>query len=319
MSDKVKIALICNNKMAYPAMQHLVAAGMVCAIATADTDQEVVMLYSRLAEKIGIPYNRISKKEHNKQIAEWLKEYSPDAVFVMTFPWRLSEDILSFPPMGCFNFHYGLLPEMRGADPVFEAIRNRKAEAGITIHLMDKGLDTGPVVMQRSFPLSPDFTYGMLCQQMAMTGGEMCAAFLMQIAAGTPIQTQVQDEQKATYWPKLKVEDISIDWDTMDVLTIKAMVRACNPIAKGAPVSLNGWNIGICEVADVTLQGDASAILPGTIIANDPQNGLIVCCKGGEALKIEAIYTDQGILPGHKLAMWGIANGMRFSRMNEMI
>ncbi len=319
MSIKNRIALICNNKMAYPALQQMFAAGVLCAIATADTDPEVAQLYAQLAKKYELPHIIISKQDHNKQIVSWLEEVKPDAVFVMTFPWRLSEKVLSILAMGCFNFHYGLLPEMRGADPVFEAIRNRKEEAGITIHVMDKGLDTGPVVMQRSFPLASDFSYGMLCQQMAIVGGEMCSALLIQMASGLPLDPIIQDEHKAKYWPKLKVEDISIDWEGMDINAVKALVRACNPIAKGAPVSLNGWNIGICEVADVNLQGDASSILPGTIIAIDFQNGLIVCCKGGVALKIEAIYTEQGIFPGHKLAMWGIANGMRFSKISNSV
>ncbi len=299
--------------MAYPAAMHMHQHGVLCAVATADTDAEIPIIYEQLATTWNIPYHKISKKNCNEQIRNWLNELKPDALFVMTFPWRLPADILAIPSRGCFNFHYGLLPEMRGADPIFESIRTRKPDVGLTVHIMDEGLDTGPIVARQAFPLKAELTYGMVCQQMAFEGEKVCATLIDSLKSTTPITGAIQDEQVAKYWPKLIAAQITIRWDEMEVADVKAIVKACNPIAKGAPVALNGWKMGICEVTDVNLEGDASAYVPGTILAIDIQNGLIVCCKDGKALKIDVLYTEQGFFPGHKLAMWGINAGMKFT------
>jgi methionyl-tRNA formyltransferase len=63
----------------------------------------------------------------------------------------------------------------------------------------------------------------------------------------------------------------------------------------------------------VNLDGDASAIAPGTIIAIDPQNGLIVCCLGGRAVKLEVVYTSEGYFPGYKIGLFGVGQWGVFS------
>src|SRR4051812_16406253 len=153
MSGNINIAVLCNNKMAMPAVQKIAQAGMLCSIATADNDAEVISLFNDMAKTFGLPYYKISRKNNAEQIAQWLRDIQPGAVFVMTFPWRIPMEIFSVPPMGFINFHYGLLPEMRGADPVFESIRQRKQNAGLSIHVMDEGFDTGPLLMKEQFSL----------------------------------------------------------------------------------------------------------------------------------------------------------------------
>ena len=172
MSTKLNIALLCNNKMAFPAMQSMLAQGVLCSVATGDKEREVVNTFRDRAAEQGITYYKISYKNYEEQLLGWLVDTQPDIVFVMTFPWRIPDTILRIPEFGFLNFHYGLLPEMRGADPVFESIRQRKQYAGTTVHVMDSDLDTGPIVMREQITLQPEYTYGMLSSQWKMAGAE---------------------------------------------------------------------------------------------------------------------------------------------------
>lgn len=78
----------------------------------------------------------------------------------------------------------------------------------------------------------------------------------------------------------------------------------------GIPTALNGWAFGICDASPVQLNGDVTGIIPGTIVALDVQNGMLVYCKDGLGLKVEVINTAEGFFPGYKLAMWGVVPGM---------
>jgi len=312
MPENLKIAMLCNSKMAFPTLHSLHAAGVLCSLATADTDREVVNMARETARQFNVPYCCFTKEGLERQMLTWLDETKPEAVFVVTFPWKISETVLNTPEFGFINFHYGLLPEMRGADPIFESIRNRKPFAGVTVYSMDGGWDTGSIIYREQIPLMPDFTYGMLSSHLSQMGEQLCRRLVSALKNGAFPESVAQDETKAQYWPRVGEDAITLNWNEMDAETIFAIVRSCNPITKGAPVALKGWKIGICDVSDVNLQGDASAIAPGTILAIDAQNGLIVCCKGGKAVRIEVIYTAEGIFPGHKLSFFGFAPGMVF-------
>ena len=313
--QKIKVGLLCNNKMAVPAMMRLMRDGLLCGVAIADTDAEAMHMVRTSCGDV--PCTTITRKGHKQQLREWVACVGADVVFVITFPYRIPGDVLAMPRMGFLNFHFGLLPEMRGADPIFESIRRQMPVAGATVHVMDEGLDTGPILLREEFPLSPDFTYGMLSGQMAMLGEKMCGEVIESVVraavSGLPFPVTIQDESKAKYWPKVGEAEITISWDKMQADEIVALVRASNPIGRGMPTSINGWKIGVADICLVNLDGDASTIAPGTIIAIDHQNGLIVCCLGGRAVKLEVVYTSEGYFPGYKIGMFGVGQWMVFS------
>ena len=299
--------------MAIPAMQRMLTEGVLCGVATADNDPEIIAMVNQLALQGNIHPRVISRKGRLEQLKVWLADARPDIVFVMTFPWRLTADILQIPAQGFLNFHYGLLPQMRGADPIFESIRQQKKTAGLTVHLMDEGFDTGPVVKRVEVPIYAETTYGMLCGQMARLGEEVCGQLLRHLRTDSMPEYDQQDEAHAVYWPKIGKESIQVRWKDMKQAEIIALIRSCNPIARGVPVVLNGWEFGVCDATAVDLQGDTSAIVPGTIIVIDPQNGLVVCSADGKGVRFDVVITAEGIFPGSKLAMWGITPGIIFS------
>lgn len=299
--------------MALPAIQVMYKAGVLCGVATGDNNNEVISVIGAQAGGIGIPYATIPGKDYKVHLEVWLAALKPDVVFVMTYGKRIPPSILKIPALGFINFHYGLLPEMRGADPIFESIRHQHKNAGITVHKMDEGFDTGDILMREEFQLPVEFTYGMLCGQMAQSGAKMCQTLIEKIIEGVIPEGYKQDESKAVYRPKIKKEQIAIRWAEMTSDEIIALVRSCNPIAMGVPATLNGWVFGVCDVTGIRFEGDSSAILPGTIVALDMQNGLVVNCKDGIGVRMDVINTAEGFFAGHKVSMWGITAGMIFS------
>ncbi len=312
--DRIRIAVLCSTRLALPAAKQLVTGGQLCAMGVADIREDVVQVMSHFATTSDLPLRVFSRKGFRSQLINWLGEVRSDVVFVMTFPFVIPSEALKWPRLGFINFHYGLLPEMRGADPIFEGIRRRMTVAGTTIHIMDEGLDTGPILLREEIPCLPHFTYGILSGQLAMLGAQMCLTLVEQLNAGAAQSGVPQDELLAKYYPKVDASEIYLDWANSDSSEMIALICACNPLSKnGVPTSVNGWTIGVCDASIITLTGDASGYLPGTVLAIDPQNGLLVMTMDGVALRLEVVYTEEGYFPGHKLAHFGIAPGAVFS------
>ncbi len=310
----MKIAVLCNSRMALPALQNLVNTGQVAAIGIGDNKVDVIQIFEHFAQQQGLPLCIFSRKNFGTQLREWLHEVTPDVVFVMTYPFRIPASALTIPKLGFINFHYGLLPEMRGADPVFEGIRQQRPVAGTTIHVMDAGYDTGPIIMREEIPCPPHFTYGMLTGQLAHQGADMCNRLLALLSPDKPVPATPQDESKAAYYPALTTEGIYLDWAGTNSDGLVALVNSCNPMSKnGVPTVVNGWTLGVCDASIINLTGDTSAYPIGAVLAIDPQNGLLVLAKDRAALKLEVVYIEEGYLPGYKLANFGIQPGMLFT------
>lgn len=310
----MKLAVLCSTRLAIPALQQLLQQQLVTTIGVPENKDEIFHMLSQLAVQYNIPVTVFARKKFGEQLNNWLQEQLPDAVLVMTFPFRIPAAVLSVPRHGFINFHYGLLPQMRGADPVFETIRRRKPMAGVSVHVMDEGFDTGAIILRREEPCQPGYTYGLLSARLAYTAVDMCAQLVTMLAGGGPLPATVQNEADAAYYPAVSRTELTADWANMDAATLLALIQACNPILKtGVQAWIGQWSLGICDATIVNVSGDASAYPPGAILAVDPQNGLLVMTKDGLALKLEVVYTEEGYFPGYKLAIIGIKPGMRFT------
>ena len=125
-----------------------------------------------------------------------------DAITVACFSRRLPVSLLRLPRLGCLNVHPSLLPAHRGPDPLFWIFHDGDEAGGVTIHLMDEGFDTGPIVLREKVALPDDMTAAMLDLVCARRGGELLAEALAALNAGT-IQPQPRDASSASYqsWP----------------------------------------------------------------------------------------------------------------------
>ena len=121
------------------------------------------------AQALGLEvYQPVSlrKPEGLAQLSAW----APDLIVVAAFGQILPKAVLDLPPKGCLNVHASLLPRWRGASPIQAAIAAGDDHSGVTIMLMDEGLDTGPILSQRSVPLPFGITGSQLSKQLAELG-----------------------------------------------------------------------------------------------------------------------------------------------------
>ena len=312
MNTQPKILLICHNRIALPTLQYLHREKSLVAVAVPDLYHFVYEPFRETAQQLGIPFTPLKKNTYRNEIYNLISNHQPDAVMVISFPWLLPVSSLPQCPYGFINFHGGLLPEMRGSDPMFHCIRNGIQTTGLTVHQMDEDIDTGAILLQEKIEIGTETTHGMLSSQIAYTCEKLAGELLAQIRTGEPLKATPQDETQAVSLPKPVPEDTFINWSTMTAAQVKALVNACNPQLKGATTIYNNWKFGITHVTEINLTGDTGTITPGTILYNDPEKGLIIYCKDGKAVRIDIAYTEEGYLPGYRLAMFGLSPGTPF-------
>jgi methionyl-tRNA formyltransferase len=178
------------------------------------------------ALRLGIPVMQPEKLRLPEAMTQ-LQAWSPDLIVVAAFGQILRPVVLDLPRCGCLNVHGSLLPRGRGAAPIQASILAGDQETGITIMKMDPGVDTGPILSQRTFPIAPDDTGGSLFAKMAPLGAELLLETLPRYLSGELIP-QPQSEEGATYAPMLKKEDGLLDF-TRPAIQLERRVRAFNP------------------------------------------------------------------------------------------
>jgi methionyl-tRNA formyltransferase len=180
----------------------------------------------QLAEELGLPIMQpktLKAPEALKQLREW----KPDLIVVAAFGQILRPAVLELPPKGCINVHASMLPRWRGAAPIQAAILHGDAETGITIMQMDPGLDTGPILSQRTVPIADEDTAGSLSEKLAQLGGELLIETLPGYLAGRLVPVP-QDDAKSTYAPMLKKADGELD-PAKPAEELARQVRAYHP------------------------------------------------------------------------------------------
>lgn len=156
-----------------------------------------------------------------------LAALAPELIVVAAYGLILPQAVLDLPRFGCVNVHGSLLPRHRGAAPIAAAILAGDAETGVSIMLMDAGVDTGPVLSTAALPVAPDDTTGTLTPKLAALGADLLTATLPRWLRGE-ITPQPQPTEGATLAPRLAKEAGAIDWRE-PVWLIERRVRAYQP------------------------------------------------------------------------------------------
>jgi len=203
-----------------------------------------------------------------------LASYCPDVVVVVAYGLLLPRPVLSIPGLGCVNIHASLLPRWRGAAPIQRAIQAGDASSGVSIMLMDQGLDTGPLLRVVATPIGPRETAGLLHDRLAQLGAAALAAELDALANGRS-RPQPQPDDGATYAHKIRKEEALLDFGRPAV-ELDRQIRAFNPWPV-AETRLRGKQLRILEAEPIEHD---SGEPPGTVLAADSA-GLIVATGGG--------------------------------------
>src|SRR4030042_1032602 len=164
----------------------------------------------RLALSQGLDVVQIDKFKVAGTV-EKLAALAPDLIVVDAFGLLLPPEVLNIPKLGCLNVHPSLLPRHRGASPIATAILQGDEITGVTIMLVDAGMDTGPILNQREVPITDEDTTGSLGIKLAQVGAKLLTETLP-LWIGGRIKPRPQNDSEASYSKMIKKEDGEIDW-----------------------------------------------------------------------------------------------------------
>ena len=223
-------------------------------------------------------------KVRDAQFIAQIKEFSPDLIVVVAFGQILPRALLDIPAYGCVNVHASLLPFYRGAAPINWVLINGETETGVTIMLLDEGMDTGDMLLQEKLPIVPDDTVATLHDRLAQSGARLLGNALDELQ-NTGWKRVPQDHAKATYAPLLKKEDGLIQWRN-SAREIHNQIRGMNPWP-GCFTYFNGKLLKIfaAEVREHETQG-----APGSV-AKISEMGIAVATGSG-ALILKEIQLE---------------------------
>lgn len=231
-------------------------------------------VHARAAE-LGLEvFNPVSLKDPDAQTA--FAALALDVAVVAAYGLILPPAILSAPRLGCINLHPSLLPRWRGAAPAAHAILSGDGETGMTIIQMDAGLDTGPILAQRTVAMPPRATTASLEADLAALGATMLLEVLDAVAEGRA-SPRPQGEDGATYASKFAKEDGRLDWNR-PVGELDRTVRALSPWP-GAFFDLGDTTVKVLEAEPVAGRG-----APGTLLDRE----MTVACGEG-ALRLVSV------------------------------
>src|SRR6056297_723357 len=230
------------------------------------------------AQKAGIPVFQPANVNSADSIS-FIKEFSPDIAVVVAYGQIISSHILDLPKLGCYNIHASLLPSYRGAAPINSAIINGDTKTGVTIMKMDKGMDTGDILISRDIPLDYSDTAGLLHDRLSILGSEAMqeAIEILQNGKASFIR---QNENLATYAPKMSKKTGEIIW-SKSAEEIRNLIRGLNPWPL-AFTYCNGVKMKILEADYVKCEDDLPC---GTLIRMHEKGFLVKTGQGCLSLK----------------------------------
>jgi methionyl-tRNA formyltransferase len=309
----MKAIILCNNPIALPAIKEFLFFDKVAAFIVPRRNKEMTGLLKDMIGEAPVPVITVDRHSAVTTIAKAISTHQATVALVMTFPYILPASLLQMSEKGFINFHFGLLPQCRGSHPIFWHILNNDQEAGITVHLMDEGVDTGPVIQQFKVPITDTDTYGILQSKLAYEGARAAANLFKILSYGSMIPATPQDESLAAYYGAPQAQQVTLRFAEMDATLLLRTINACNPWNKGAAADINGWRIGITAAQIITDAVGDPKIATGTITAIHPDQGLLIKTRDNHLLRIDVIYLQEGFFPGWRLAEFGIKVGDQFT------
>jgi methionyl-tRNA formyltransferase len=275
----MKLAFLGTSEFAVPALKALVEAGHdVVAVYTRAPrpagrgQQERRSPVHELALSLGLAVCTPSSLRSDAE-AQAFKALDLDAAVAVAYGLMLPTAFLEAPVLGCLNIHGSLLPRWRGAAPIHRAILAGDAETGITIIRMDEGLDTGPMLLAESTPISAADTAESVHDRLAELGGRLVVSTLDALV-GKSIDPVPQPDDGVTYAHKLGKEEGALDW-RRPAAELERKVRAFHPWP-GTSFDVEGERIKVLGAA-LALAGGA----PGTVSIGRDGFPVVACGVGG--------------------------------------
>lgn len=292
MAKRYKIIFMGTPQFSVPGLQALHQNGYEIALVVTQPDRPrgrgrrvTFSAVKQTALNLGCPVIQPTSIK-TTDFADQVQSLDADFQVVIAYGKILPENVLALPRFGTINIHASLLPKLRGAAPIQWAVINGEAETGVCSMLMDKGMDTGDVLLTAKEPIRPDDTAGTLHDRLAAKGAAVLIDTLKAYADNT-IHPTPQDHSLATYAPLLTKADGRIKW-SKPAEALESFIRGVTP-----------WPGAYCFWGDKRLKIYKSAPLaaqitspPGTVLRGFPDELRVATGEG--ALSILEIQGDSG-------------------------
>ncbi len=228
------------------------------------------------ALELGIPVVQPTKLRTG-EFAEWVRGQAVDLALVVAYGRILPEPVLAATRLGFVNVHASLLPKYRGAAPIAWAIVNGETETGITLIVLDAGMDTGDMLAVERTPIGPDETQGELSARLSALGAQLAREKLPPFARGE-LERTPQRHADATTAPMLEKKDGAVDFRE-PAAKIHDRVRGMTP-RPGAFTRLHGKTVKLHTT--LRLDGKSGRSAPGTVVLADKSRVVVACGPEGE-------------------------------------
>ena len=235
----------------------------------------------QLALTHNIPVFQPDTFKNESQLA-LLQELNPEVIVVVAYGKLLPGYVLDLPKYGCINVHGSLLPKYRGAAPVQWMVLNGETTAGVTTMYMDRGLDTGDILLVSETEVGENETAGELFDRLAAMGADLISETIKRLPEG--IERKPQDDGQSTYVSVLDKKMSVVDW-SKSAQEVHNLIRGLDP-----------WPVAVTTRGEVRLKlfqsrltGKTTSLPAGSVTEADPKTGLFVACGDGQGLQITEI------------------------------
>jgi methionyl-tRNA formyltransferase len=272
----LKLVICGTPRFGVPTLEALIAAGHEIALVVSQPDRPVgreqqltapPVKQTALAARLAV--TQPDKIRNNPEFRAQLEAIAPDAIVVVAYGRIIPPWMLALPRLGCINLHASLLPKYRGAAPIQWAVASGETETGNTTMLLEEGLDTGPILLQKSTPIGLEQTAADLFDVLAQAGAPLMVETLAGLAEGS-IKPTRQDDSLATLAPLLDREDGRMDFAARTAVELKNRWRGFQPWP-GAFTTLEGKKLIVhrLQVAEPLYPASPASAPPGeTFVVN---------------------------------------------------
>jgi methionyl-tRNA formyltransferase len=290
-SELPSLIFLGTPEFAVPSLRKLVAAGADILLVITQPDRfrgrgkkVTPSPIKAVAESLGIPVyqpERIRAEQAIQQIAA----HQAQCLVVVAYGQLLPQGLLEKPPCGTINVHASLLPRYRGAAPIQRALLEGEKITGISIMLLDAGMDTGPILQQQTFAVSDQETFGSVHDKLASSGADLLLETLALWKAGD-VAAIAQEEHLATYAPPIRKSELQLPWHEAAEHLVNR-IRAFDP-----------WPGAHCHYQGKRLKCFAATLLPwkgsgqGGEILGVAQEGLVVHAGDQRMIAIGALQME---------------------------
>ncbi len=231
------------------------------------------------AQELDVPVFQF-KRMRNQEAIDQFKTLAPDLCVMAYVTDIVPMDMIEFPPQGTIQYHPSLLPKHRGPSAINWAIIFGELETGLTIFWPDDGLDTGPILLQKSVAIGPDDTVGSLYfNQLFPMGVDAIMESIDLVRSGQALKIP-QDESQATYESWCGADDAQIEWPK-PAQQVYNLVRGCNP-QPGAHTSHGGERL---KIFDCEPRSAEQGVPPGTVVSLGDDGFEVATARGNLLVK----------------------------------